>query len=683
VEYRERSSAAGKIPGGFFKREGRPTAKEILTCRMIDRPIRPLFPDGYKEELQVMATVLSADPDHDPDTIAMVGSSAALLLTGIPFEGPIGAVRVGRVDGAWVANPSYTQLDASDLDLIVAGTADAVTMVEAGSQEMNESDILQAIEFGHEQIREICRVQCELASRFEIEPRPFTPEDPSHPELTEAVDAQFGEAIAAATRTPEKGDRQSAIRSLVETARAELVPEDAEDPRAAGKAISERIHDLVKKETRRLVVEESQRIDGRGLQDIRPIDCMLTPFPRSHGSAIFTRGETQAAVSLSLGTSRDAQFIEGLREEYQDRFYLHYNFPPYCTGEVKPIRGTSRREIGHGALATRALRPILPSEEVFPYTIRIVSDILESNGSSSMASVCGGTLAMMDGGVPIAAPVAGIAMGLVKEGDEIRILTDILGDEDHCGDMDFKVCGTAQGITALQMDIKCKGLSSETMLEALEQARKARLHILDCMFKAIPETRDNISSIAPQIIQIQIDPERIGMVIGPGGKSIKSIQGDTGASVEIEDDGRVRIYASDAPSGEEAKRRIEEIATPITPGRCYDGPITGIKPFGIFVQLSPGQDGMCHVSEFCSDRVQSPFAHFQQGDQVGVKVVEVDNRGKIRLSIKEYWNEVHGKTPTIDDLPRVPEEIAQAAAEAAAAAQARNDDRRSRRPRRR
>ena len=638
VEYREKLQAAGKFPGGFMKREGRPSTKEILTCRLIDRSARPMFPEGYKDEVQVISFVVQADGENDPDIIAMNAAFAALHLSQTPFVGPLGAVRVARINGEFVVNPEIAQVRESDLDLILSGSRDAIIMVEGACQEISEDDFISALDFAHGHIRGICDKMDELADKVGKVPVEYeAPEEEVHAvydDVYDSYEARFSKAL----RTEGKHERSAACRALRDEAMAEFVPEGDEESDDKTAAVKLAWKDLEKELTREFI-RKGFRVDGRKLDEIRPIHIKAGWQSRLHGSCVFTRGETQALVVATLGTLRDQQIVDGLGEEYSKKFDLQYNFPPYCVGEVKMIRGVSRREIGHGNLAERSLLPILPDPMTFPYTIRLISDILESNGSSSMASVCGGTLAMMDAGVPIKQPVAGIAMGLIKDEDDVFILSDILGSEDHHGDMDFKVAGTGRGITAVQMDIKVKGLSREIMARALEQARVGRLHILKKMMQAIARPAETISEFAPRLMIIKIPVEKIGLVIGPGGKMIKKLQEETGANVEIEDDGSVHISSTRGGQAEEAKRRIEMITAEVEIGQVYEGRVVSVKDFGVFVELLPGQEGLCHVSELSDEYVSNVGDVVSLGDVIKVKVVARDEQDRIKLSRKVLLEE--------------------------------------------
>ncbi len=633
VNYQEKTYAAGKIPGGFFKREGRPSEKETLTARLIDRPIRPLFPKGFMNEIQVIATVLSLNPEVNPDIPAIIGTSAALALSGIPFAGPIAGARVGYKDGKYLLNPSKTELGDSDLDLIVAGTKEAVLMVESEADCLSEDVMLGAVMFGHEQMQVAIDAISKLAAgagkpAWEWE-APAEDED-----LTKAAAEQAESGLVEAYQISDKMDRQEAV-GAAKSAATEALAEDGEDARWSAEQVKSALSKLEKRVVRQRVISGEPRIDGRDRKTVRPIDVEVGVLPRAHGSAIFTRGETQAIVTTTLGTGRDAQIIDALDGEYKEPFMLHYNFPPYCVGETGFIGSPKRREIGHGKLARRGIQAVMPDRDDFSYVIRVVSEITESNGSSSMASVCGTSLALMDAGVPLKAPVAGVAMGLVKEGDEFAVLTDILGDEDHLGDMDFKVAGTDGGITALQMDIKIQGITREIMAIALEQARDARLHILDEMGKVIKTSREEMSEWAPTIMTVKIDPEKIRDVIGKGGSVIRSITEETGATVDIENDGTIRIASVDGESGREALRRIELITADVEVGRVYEGRVARLMDFGAFVTILPGKDGLVHISQISNERVEKVSDKLSEGDVVQVKVLEVDRQGRVRLSMKE------------------------------------------------
>ncbi len=639
VDYREGTYAGGKIPGGFFKREGRPNEKEVLTSRMIDRPLRPLFPEGYACETQVIGLLLSADMENDSDTLSIVGASTALYISDIPFERPVGAVRVGYWDGQVVVNPASADLKTkSKLNLLVAGTAQAIVMVEAGANEVPESVMVQALAEGHEAIRKIVALQEELRSRVGKAKRPFA-KKPVDPALAAEIEAALVEPLHAAMQVKGKLESYAQMKKVRDEYLA-TIPDEQPEKRSAVAGVYDALRErLLKRE----IFERGRRLDGRRFDEVRAISCEVGVLPRTHGSALFTRGETQALVTATLGTSEDSQIIDTVQEqEYRKRFMLHYNFPPFSVGEVKFLRGPGRREIGHGALAERALREMLPAEEGFPYTIRIVSDILESNGSSSMASVCGGTLAMMDAGVPIQNPVAGVAMGLVMDGERWQVLTDIAGEEDHYGDMDFKVTGTRAGITALQMDIKVAGLTPEILAAALEQARAGRLHILDRMLEALPQARADISPYAPRILTIRVPVDKIRDIIGPGGKMIRSIVERTGCKIDVEDDGRVSIASIDESAARKAIAIIEELTATPELNKSYLGKVVRVAEFGAFVEILPGTDGLLHVSEMAHHRVQSVHDEVKEGDQVLVKVVSIDPSGKIRLSRKALLDEAQG-----------------------------------------
>ncbi len=631
VDYEERTYAAGRIPGGFFKREGRPAEKAILTARLIDRPIRPLFPDGFNNEVQIVVTVMSVDPEIDPDIVAMVGASAALSISGVPFNGPIGAARVGFVDGQYVLNPTASQLKESKLDLVVAGTESAVLMVESEADQLTEEQMLGAVVFGHEGGRAAITAIKELTAKVGVSRWDWTAEDNDN-SLLEKVAAAVGADITAAYQIPDKAARQQAMSAAREKATSTLLGEASDD--AEAERVKGAIKTLEKKTVRGRILANEPRIDGRDKETVRPIAIETGLLPRTHGSALFTRGETQAIVTCTLGTERDAQIIDALEGERRDPFMLHYNFPPYCVGETGRVGSPKRREIGHGRLAKRAILAVLPSAEDFPYVIRAVSEITESNGSSSMATVCGTSLALMDAGVTIKAPVAGVAMGLIKEGDDFAVLTDILGDEDHLGDMDFKVAGTQDGVTALQMDIKIDGITREIMEQALAQAKRGRLHILGEMAKAITAPREEMSRYAPRITTMSIPTDKIRDVIGKGGVTIRAISEATGAAIDIEDDGTIKIATSDLSAAEEARRRIEQITAEVEAGTVYEGKVVRLMDFGAFVNILPGKDGLVHISQISDERVANVSDKLAEGDVVKVKVLEVDKQGRIRLSMK-------------------------------------------------
>ncbi|MCH8867158.1 MAG: polyribonucleotide nucleotidyltransferase [Proteobacteria bacterium] len=632
VNYQEKTYAAGKIPGGFFKREGRPGEKEVLVCRLIDRPIRPLFPKGFINEVQIIATVMSLNPDVDPDVPALIGASAALALSGMPFAGPIAAAKVGYIDGKYVLNPGRAALEDSSLELVVAGTKDAVLMVESEADVLSEDVMLGAVMFGHEQMQVAIDTIKELAAESGKPAwdwqAPVEDED-----LAVAVTSQAESGLTNAYLITDKLERQAAVGETKSAAVDALA--DREDAQWSADEVKGSLSKLEKRIVRSRILSGEPRIDGRDRTTVRPIDVKVGILPRAHGSAIFTRGETQAIVTTTLGTGRDAQIIDAIEGERKDPFMLHYNFPPFCVGETGFIGSTKRREIGHGKLARRSIQAVMPSQDDFGYVIRVVSEITESNGSSSMASVCGTSLALMDAGVPIKAPVAGVAMGLIKEGDDFAVLTDILGDEDHLGDMDFKVAGTADGITALQMDIKIQGITREIMDKALEQARDARLHILEEMNKVIDAPREEMSEWAPTIVTFKIDPEKIRDVIGKGGSVIRAITEETGATIDIENDGTIRIASVDGDSGREARRRIELITADVEVGRIYEGKVARLMDFGAFVTILPGKDGLVHISQISNERVEKVSDKLSEGDIVRVKVLEVDRQGRVRLSMKE------------------------------------------------
>jgi polyribonucleotide nucleotidyltransferase len=632
VNYQEKTYAAGKIPGGFFKREGRPSEKETLVCRLIDRPIRPLFPKGFKNETQVIATVISLNPDVDPDIPAMIGASAALAISGMPFAGPIGAARVGYKDGEYMLNPGLAAVAESELDLIVAGTDSAVLMVESEAQRLSEEIMLGAVVFGHDEMQVAITAIKELAA--EASKPSWNWQAPEVDEaLDSAVSAAAKDGMTAAYLTKDKVERQNAVGEVKSSTVESLAAGD--DAQWSTDEVKGALYKLEKNVVRQRVIAGEPRIDGRDTTTVRPIDVKVGVLPRAHGSAVFTRGETQAIVVTTLGTGRDAQIIDAIEGERKEPFMFHYNFPPFCVGETGFVGSPKRREIGHGKLARRGIQAVMPTMEDFPYVIRVVSEITESNGSSSMASVCGSSLALMDAGVPIAAPVAGVAMGLVKEGDDYAVLTDILGDEDHLGDMDFKVAGTDDGITALQMDIKIQGITKEIMSKALDQAKDARLHILGEMAGALSTPREEMSEWAPTIMSFKIDPEKIRDVIGKGGAVIRAMTEETGASIDIDNDGTIRIASVDGESGREARRRIELITADVEVGRIYDGKVARLMDFGAFVTILPGKDGLVHISQISNERVEKVSDKLAEGDDVKVKVLEVDRQGRVRLSMKE------------------------------------------------
>ena len=635
VNYQEKTYAAGKIPGGFFRREGRPSEKETLTCRLIDRPIRPLFPKGFMNEVQVVCTVISTDKNQDPDIAAMIGTSAALSISGIPFKGPIGAARVGFIDGNYILNPGYDVLKDSMLNMMVAGTDGAVLMVESEAKELTEDEMLGAVLFAHQEMQAIITAVAEFATEAGKPSWDWQAEEKDEALLTKVSDsirADLGEAY----RISDKMDRQAKVGDIRKSIVAELSGGD--EAAYAGDDVSDMFGKVEKDLVRQRVLNGEPRIDGRDLRTVRPIEVEVGVLPKAHGSALFTRGETQALVVATLGTLRDAAMIDALEGSYKDTFMLHYNFPPYSVGEAGFMSGPKRREIGHGKLARRGVTASLPNAEDFPYTIRVVSEITESNGSSSMASVCGTSLALMDAGVPMKAPIAGVAMGLVKEGNRYAVLTDILGDEDHLGDMDFKVAGTAAGVTALQMDIKIDGITEEIMEAAMSQAHEARLHILDEMNKVISVSREELSDNAPAMVTLNVHPDKIRDIIGKGGATIRSIVEETGAEVDINDDGSVRIYAEDGAAKDAAVNRIQEITAEAEVGRIYHGKVERIVDFGAFVNILPGKDGLLHISQIAEERVENVSDYLTEGEEVDVVVLDVDQRGRIKLSIKELPN---------------------------------------------
>jgi polyribonucleotide nucleotidyltransferase len=649
VEYRERAYAAGKIPGGFFKREGRPSEKEILGSRLIDRPIRPLFPEGFRCDTQVIANVISSDQENPADVLGIIGASAALMISEIPFAGPIAGVRVGRVNGEFVLNPTIKQMEIGDLEIVVAGTEDSVVMVEGECKNISEDMLVDAIEFGHAAIRELVIFQKEIAAELKPEKRTITAaEEPL--ELKAAIEAQATSQTAEWRRLAQVSKKawNESIRAFTK----KISEENAETYPDKGGYIASVVDDIVKKDMRQMILETGKRLDGRGYEQIRPITCEVGVLPRAHGSALFTRGETQSLGSVTLGTKLDEQIIDDIdREEFSKRFMLHYNFPPFSVGEVKPIRGTGRREIGHGNLAERALKTQIPTEEEFPYTIRIVSDILESNGSSSMATVCAGSLAMMDAGIPVKETVAGIAMGLIKENDQIIVLSDIIGAEDHYGDMDFKVTGTREGITAIQMDLKIQGIAASTMRSALEQARRGRIHIIDIMEQTIAKPRENISEYAPRMLTIKVDVDQIGEIIGPGGKNIRALQTESNTKIEIDDNGTVFISAADFACAEKGRQLILGITAKPEEGKIYrDCPVKRLESYGAFVEFLPGKEGLMHVSEVAWQRTEDITTVLKIGDRVDVLLKKIAAPGRFELSMKELTEKPEG----YHEVPRAP-----------------------------
>ncbi len=642
VDYVEKVYAAGRIPGGFFKREGRPSEKETLTSRLIDRPLRPLFPDGFYNEVQIIVHVLSSNPEVDPDIPSMIGASAALAISGIPFNGPIGAARVGYIDGRYVLCPTRTQLIDSQLDLVVAGTASAVLMVESEAQQLPEDVMLGAVVFGHEQMQAAIKAINELvevAGKPEWDWQPPAKDEALIARIAELGEAELREAYRITSKQARVAKCREVAKKVIDTV---CVGENAPDPIHVGNLLFE----LEAKIVRSQILNGEPRIDGRDTRTVRPISIRTGVLPRTHGSVLFTRGETQALVVATLGTGRDEQIIDSLQGEYRERFMLHYNMPPFATGETGRVGSPKRREIGHGRLAKRAIAAVLPTAEEFGYSMRVVSEITESNGSSSMASVCGGSLALMDAGVPLKAHVAGIAMGLIKEGNRFAVLTDILGDEDHLGDMDFKVAGTETGVTALQMDIKIQGITKEIMQVALAQAREARMHILGIMKQAVAGHREEISSFAPRMITLRINPEKIRDVIGKGGATIRALTEETGCVIDIEDDGTVTIASVNAEAAQVAKKRIEDLTAEVEVGKVYEGTVLRLLDFGAIVQILPGKDGLLHISQIANERVNAVSDHLKEGQVIKVKVIETDDKGRIRLSMKALLGEEQTEAPS-------------------------------------
>jgi len=635
VEYREKSYAAGKIPGGFFKREGKPQEKEVLSARLIDRPIRPLFPEEFMHEVQIVITVLSSDKENDPDVLGTIGASTALMISDIPFNGPVASVRVGRIDGKLVINPMFSQLENSDINIVIAASEEAIAMVEGESREISEEELIEILEFGHEGIKKIIQLEKDIIEEVKQEKQKVETTEVD-PDLVKKVRKNILSALKEALRIKDKTERGTKKREILQSVQESLQEEYPEQEFT----ISEIFHDIEKELIRDMILQEKVRIDGRGYDDIRKVECEVALLPRTHGSALFTRGETQCLAATTLGTKVDEQKIERLEGSSWKSYTLHYNFPPYSVGEIKPFRGPGRREIGHGHLAERALKPVVPVDDLFPYTIRIVSDIMESNGSSSMATVCAGSLSLMDAGVPIKSPVAGIAMGMVKEGEKVAILTDILGDEDHCGDMDFKVAGTRNGITAFQMDIKIAGISSELMKEALDKAHDARMKLLKIMDQTIAKPREDISLYAPRIQSMQLDPDDIGLVIGPGGKTIRDIIERSGAEINIDDDGVVQITSENKESCDKARNIIEDITRKPERGEIYQGKVKKITNFGAFVEILPGKEGLLHISEIAKEHVRNVEDYLKVGDEVPVKLINIDSEGKLKLSRKAALDEL-------------------------------------------
>jgi len=638
VDYREKTSAAGKFPGGFMKREGRPTTKEILTMRMIDRPARPLFPKGYKNEVQIQTMVWSADQENDPDILSMIGAFAALAISDLPFDGPIGAVRIGYVNEEFVINPTHSQMKESTLELVLCGHKESVNMIEVSAKEIPDQVVIDAIEFGHKVIVDVCDMITDLAGQCGVEKQQF--DSPNTAELVNKLEEKIGQDYRGAREINVKKERKNKIKELFDTFKSELLPEgekDAESQETA-KLLSLAIDDFQEKVVREQLLN-GQRPGNRGLEEIRQLSGEVGLFPRTHGSALFTRGETQAMVSATLGTVSDEQIVDGIKEEFTQKFMLHYNFPPFCVGEARRIMGPGRREIGHGALAEKALQNVMPTPEKFPYTVKLVSDILESNGSSSMASVCAGTLALMDAGVPINRPVAGISIGMVSDADKYLLLTDILGEEDHYGDMDFKVAGSQKGVTAVQLDLKARGLSFDIIRETFQRARQARMDILKVLLSIIDKPRAELSKHAPKITIIKIPVDMIGAVIGPGGREIKRIQEQTASKLEIEDDGTVYISCTSGDGYLKAKSIVELMTKPLRIGRVYEGKVVSIKEFGAFIELAPGREGLCHVSELSNEYVQNVADVCGIGDEMQVKVIDIDPQGRIKLSRKAAMRE--------------------------------------------
>ena len=632
IEFRAQQYAAGKIPGGFFKREGRPGAKEILSARMIDRPIRPMFPEGFKNETQVACFVLSADQENDADVIAMMGASISLCMSKIPFNTPVASVRIGRIKDNWVLNPTFQQLEYSDLDIVVSGTEHAITMVEGGALEVSEDEILEGLEIAHEGIKELIEMQKEILREHNVPDMTWISQSPD-PDVKQKVEEMAYERVAEAMALGDKQERQQAMAAVEEDVLDRLQQDDA-DWSEHEDDVGDVLEGVKKATMRTSILERGERADGRGLDDVRSITSEVGVLPRTHGSSLFTRGQTQSLGVVTLGTSRDEQRIDSIdsQEEVSKSFMLHYNFPPYSVGEAKPYRGTSRRETGHGHLAERAIQPLLPAYDDFPYTIRVVSDILESNGSSSMATVCSASLSLMDAGVPVKKACAGVAMGLIKEGDDVAVLTDILGLEDFLGDMDFKVAGTRDGVTSIQMDIKIQGLTFDIMRTALERANRARMHILDVMDQALDRPREDLSDYAPRIISIQINPEKIGEVIGPKGKTIRAIQDESGAQLDIDDSGIVKIAAVSGEAGARAREMVEAIVAEPEVGRVYEGPVKNTTSFGAFIEIMPGTEGLCHISELQDERTEKTEDVLRKGDITRVKLLSIDEKGRLRLS---------------------------------------------------
>jgi polyribonucleotide nucleotidyltransferase len=639
-DYRERSAAAGKFPGGFLKREGRPTTKETLTSRLMDRPVRPLFPDWFHDEVQIQANVLASDRQNDADVLAMNGASIALGLSPLPFQGPVASVRLGQIGGEFVAFPTVDDLEESDLDLIVSGNYDSVLMIEGFARELHESRMLAAIDECHRLIRELCDLQNELFQKAAVQKKDYV--IPPADGTFDVVRQRYYDVFRQAKQTSGKHARADAVAALKQRVQTEMIPDPAVPGATTASQIDHAWHQLEERVVRDLILSGT-RPDGRGTKELRPIHCEVDVLPRVHGSAVFQRGETQALITVTLGTNRDEQRVDGLIDEYSKKFMLDYYFPSYSVGEVRPIRGPGRREIGHGALAERSVKPVLPSPDDFPYTIRVISDIMESNGSSSMASVCGATLGLMAAGVPISNPVAGISVGLVKETDaRWTLLTDIIGDEDHFGDMDFKIAGTQNGITGIQLDLKIKGISREIIEGTMNQSREARIAILRHMLSAIPRPNDEISPWAPRLLRTTINPDKIGALIGPGGKTIRGIQESTGAIIEVEDDGTVTVASHDAESAAAAMRKVEALTETVKIGKIYEGRVTSVKEFGAFVEILPGKDGLCHISELSDGYVNSVSDVCKVGDEMLVKVIAIDDQDRVKLSRRQAMAEAEG-----------------------------------------
>lgn len=645
-DYRERTAAAGKFPGGFMKREGRPTTKETLTSRLMDRPIRPMFAAGFNDEVQIQSFVMSSDRQTDGDVLAMIGASAALTISTLPFEGPLGSLRVGKVDGKLVAFPTAEQLEFSELDLIVSGTKDAILMIEGFAREMPEDEMAEALLYAHKLIGELCELQLELRAKVGTQPSSYVSPEPNG--IFEKLDAAFGAKLKAAKLTQGKQNRADACSALRAEAIAQLIPDPKADDAICVNALKTAWHALEEKVVRQSILEGT-RPDGRDSKTLRAIYCEVDLLPRVHGSALFQRGETQSLVTITLGTGRDEQRVDGLFDEYSKRFMLDYNFPSFSVGECRPIRGPGRREIGHGMLAERSVNPVLPDHDVFPYTIRVISDILESNGSSSMASVCAATLGLMAAGVPITNPVAGISVGLVKEGESWTLLTDILGDEDHYGDMDFKIAGTQNGITGIQLDLKIKGISEEIIRATLTQSRDARIEILRSMLSAIQRPRESTASSAPRLVRTSIDPQKIGLLIGPGGKTIRGIQEDCGVQIDVDEDGTITIAGPDQETVTAGLGRVEALTASVQVGRVYKGKVSSIKDFGAFVEILPGKDGLCHISELSDGYVASVGDICKVGDLMEVKVIAVDDQDRVKLSRRAAMADAAGPKPADAD----------------------------------